>query len=71
MDRILLEKHRERLINAFTKVARNDLLTNEDGLVILELLGRACKRAAVDLDEEMLREMINGSEEDPTPGSGE
>lgn len=69
MNEILNAERRDALIEKITSVAQADVLTNEDALVILEILARACKRSSAMLDEEMLKAMIEG--EDPTPGAEE
>ena len=66
MDEILNSKHRDDLIERFANVAKADLLTNMDALAIVNILVEACRRASVNLEEEMLRGLIEG--EDPSSG---
>ena len=62
MDKIMSPDHRDRLIELFTEVAKTDLLTHADEFVIINVLENACKRASADLQEEMLRGLIEGKE---------
>lgn len=67
MDEILTAERRDALIDKFTDVAKADVLTNADGVAILEILGDACKRASAELEEGILKALIEG----PTPGAEE
>lgn len=69
MNEILTPERRDALIDKFTRIAQADVLTNADALAILEIIGQACKRASAELEEEMLRVLIEG--EDPTLGEEE
>ena len=67
MNEILTPERRDALIDKFTRIAHADVLTNADALSILEVIGQACKRASADIEEGILKAMIEG----PTPGSEE
>ena len=69
MDEILDAERRDALIDKFTRIAKADVLTNADALAILEIAENACRRASAELEEEMLRALIDGR--DPTPGAEE
>lgn len=67
MNEVINAERRDALIESFTNIAKMNLLTNMDALMVLEILRRVCKRASVELEEGILKAMIDGpeSEEDP------
>lgn len=67
MNEIMDPERRDALVKEFVSVANSDVLTNMDGLTILEILKQACERASVELEEGILKSLIEG----PTPGSEE
>lgn len=67
MNEIMDPERRDALVKEFVSVANSDVLTNMDGLTILEILKQACERASADIEEGILKAMIEG----PTPGSEE
>ncbi len=67
MDRRLTPERKDALVNMFTKTA--DMLTNGDALAIIEILERACNRASAELEEDMLRALIEGNEIEEGPAS--
>lgn len=66
MDEIMEAERRDALIELFTEIAKTDVLTNMDGLLVIQILEQACDRAKVELHEGFLKAMISG--EDPTLG---
>lgn len=62
MEEILTPEHRDELIERFTHVAKADILTNMDALTIVKILEEACRRADAELEEEMLKAMLEGDE---------
>ena len=68
MDEILEAERRDALIESFTSIAKMDLLTNMDGLMVIEILRRACSKASVELEEGILKAMIEGPESEDEPG---
>lgn len=67
MNEVINAERRDALIESFTNIAKMDLLTNMDALMVLEILRRVCKRASVELEEGILKAMIDEpkSEDDP------
>lgn len=62
MDEIITEERREALKQHFTEIADRDLLTNEDALMIIEILHQACARKKAEIYEDMMNELIDGGE---------
>ncbi len=71
MNEILEPERRDALVREFANVANMDVLTNMDGLLILKILEDACSRANAEIEEGILKAMIDGPEGDPTPGAEE
>ena len=69
MNEILTAERRDALIDKFTRTAKADVLTNADAIAIISILEEACRRESANLEEAMLRALIEG--EDPTPGAEE
>ena len=67
MNEVINAERRDALIESFTNVARMDLLTNMDALMVLEILRRVCKRASVELEEGILKAMIDGPDDENGP----
>ena len=67
MNEVINAERRDALIESFTNIAKMDLLTNMDALMVLEILRRVCKRASVELEEGILKAMIDGSEDENGP----
>ena len=63
MDEIITEERREALKKHFTEIADRDLLTNEDALMIIEILHQACERKKAEISEEIMISMIEGDDE--------
>ena len=62
MDEILTEERKKSLIEKFMAVAEEDVLTNMDAMMIIEILLKACERAQADVYEKMVLEQIKGDE---------
>ena len=62
MDEILTEERKKSLIEKFTMVAEENVLTNMDALMIVEILQRACERAQAEVYEKIVVEQIKGDE---------
>lgn len=74
MNEIMDAERRDALVEEFVRVANADVLTNMDGLTILEILKKACERASAELEEGILTALITGEEieeEDLPPGDVE
>lgn len=67
MNEVINAERRDALIESFTNIAKMDLLTNMDALMVLEILRRVCKRASVELEEGILKAMIDGPEDENDP----
>lgn len=67
MNEVINAERRDALIESFTNIAKMDLLTNMDALMVLEILRRVCKRASVELEEGILKAMIDGPEDENGP----
>ena len=63
MDEILEEERREALKKHFAEIADKDLLTNQDALMIIEILHQACKRKQAEISENIMIEIMNGDDE--------
>lgn len=65
MDQILNEEKRDALIAHFTEVAGHDVLTNQDALMIIEIIKDACERKQATMYEDIITRMIEyGVEEE-------
>lgn len=69
MNEILTAERRDALIDKFTRTAQADVLTNADAIAIISILEEACRRESANLEEAMLRALIEG--EDTTKGAEE
>ena len=63
MDEILEEERREALKKHFAEIADKDLLTNQDALMIIEILHQACKRKQAEISEDIMMEMLKADYE--------
>ena len=59
MDEIITEARREMLKEQFTEIADRNLLTNEDALMIIEILNRACARKKAEIYEDIIAVRID------------
>lgn len=62
MDEILEEERREALNKHFAEIADKDLLTNQDALMIIEILHQACARKKAEIYEDMISGMLENGE---------
>ena len=62
MDEIITAERREQLKKHFCEVADKDLLTNEDALMIVEILHQACARKKAEIYEDMMNVMLEDGE---------
>lgn len=62
MDEIITEERREKLKRYFAEVADKDILTNEDALMIIEILHQACTRKKAEIYEDMISGMLEDGE---------
>jgi len=62
MDEIITEERREKLKKYFAEVADKDILTNEDALMIIEILHQACARKKAEIYEDMISGMLEDGE---------
>lgn len=62
MDEIITEERREKLKKHFAEVADKDILTNEDALMIIEILHQACARKKAEIYEDMISGMLEDGE---------
>ena len=67
MNEVINAERRDALIESFTNIAKMDLLTNMDALMVIEILRRVCKMASVELEEGILKAMIDGPESEDDP----
>lgn len=67
MSEAITPERRNKLVEMFASTA--EFLTNEEALEIVEIMENACHRASAELEESILKALIEGSvQEDPTPG---
>ncbi len=64
MEENLPQERREALIDMFSNIVRSDVLIAMEALTIVNILEGACQRASVDLEEGILKAMIEGGAED-------
>lgn len=62
MDEIITEERREKLKKYFAEVADKDILTNDDALMIIEILHQACARKKAEIYEDMISGMLEDGE---------
>lgn len=58
MDEIIDEERRERLKEHFARIADEDVLTNGDALMIIEILRKACERKKAEVYEDIVSNRI-------------
>lgn len=63
MDEIITAERREKLKKDFLDVANQDILTNQDALMIIEILHGACMRKKAELYEDYISGRIEGDGE--------
>ena len=63
MDEILNAERRDSLIEKFTWVAKEDVLTNGDAMKIIDILRRACERKRAELYEDLVIGRLEGDDE--------
>lgn len=64
MDEILEAERRDNIVKMFLEIANGDMLTNRDGLQIIDILVNACKRARATAYEDMMAKLLRGDEEE-------
>ena len=64
MDEIITEERKQGLIEMFTAVAEQNVLTNMDALTIIQVLEDACRRKAAEIDENIMSALIEGDDDE-------
>ena len=62
MEELLTEERKRGLKEKFDMVIAEDILTNQDAMMILQILIDACEREKVKTYEDMIRQSLKGSD---------